>query len=132
MRTSIRSLIAISLLSLLALVTWVAAQDTKSLTPTTSANILQTTALRLAPADSSVFSTSLRLKDRLLGLWNTKAIQQIWKTPLVQAGWLEVTKNWQQQAGPMMGMLERKENKELLQLLLDMASEECFMLGGSN
>lgn len=127
MRSWLRSIMVSSLLSALVLLTWATAQDSK---PTTNANILQTTALRLAPADSSVFSTSLRLKERLLGLWNTKAVQQIWKTPLVQAGWSEITKNFEQQAGPMTGMLEQKENKELLQLLLDMASEECFMLGG--
>ncbi len=130
MRTAIRSMTIASLLTVLALATWGTAQESKTTQSSPHANVLQTTALRLAPADCSVFSTSLRLKDRLLSLWNTKAIQQIWNTPLVQAGWSEVTKGWQQQAGPMKGMLEQKENKELLQLLLDMASEECFMVGG--
>ena len=131
MRTSIRSMVMASLLTVLALVTWGSAQESKSAAPSSKTNVLESTALRLAPADCSVFSTSLRLKDRLLGLWNTKAVQQIWNTPLVQAGWNEVTKNWQQQAGPMVGgILEQKENKELLQLLLNMVSEECFMVGG--
>ncbi|MFT3882620.1 MAG: hypothetical protein QM703_23575 [Gemmatales bacterium] len=130
MRSWFRSITLSSLLSALVLLTWATAQESKPVQPTSNANILQTTALRLAPADTSVFSTSLRLKERLLGLWNTKAVQQIWKTPLVQAGWSEITKNFEQQAGPMTGFLEQKENKELLQLLLDMASEECFMLGG--
>lgn len=130
MRSWFRSIMVSSLLSALVLMTWVTAQESKPAQPTTNANILQTTALRLAPADSSFFSTSLRLKERLMGLWNTKAVQQIWKTPLVQAGWSEITKNFEQQAGPVTGFMEQKENKELLQLLLDMASEECFMLGG--
>lgn len=130
MQSWFRSITVCSLLTALVLLTWATAQELKPVQPTSNANILQTTALRLAPADSSFFSTSLRLKERLLGLWNTKAVQQIWKTPLVQASWSEITKNFEQQAGPVTGMLEQKENKELLQLLLDMASEECFMLGG--
>lgn len=107
---------------------WMQGQETI----TKQKTILDTTALRLAPADCAYFTNSLKLKDRLLSLWNTKAAQQIWKTPLVQAGWIEVEKKWTEQSGPVQGFLAQKENQELFQLLLDMTSEECFMMGGAN
>lgn len=122
----VRPTLSSMVLLILAFISWGTAQDTTASKP----SVLTTTALRLAPADCSCFSTSLRLKEQLLKLWNTKSVQQIWKTSLVQTGWNEVLKNYERQAGPMQSMLEQKENKELIQLLLDMSSEECFFLGG--
>lgn len=92
----------------------------------------KSTALRLAPADSSLFSTSVRLKERAQWAWKTKAVQEAWNTPLVQAGWAEVVKKWDEQGGPVREALKKKENQEALQLLVDMASEEVFFLCGPN
>lgn len=124
----IRPALTILTLVMLTSLCWMQAQETVA----TKATILETTALRLAPADCAYFSTSLKLKERLLTLWNTKAVQQVWKTPLVQAGWMEIEKKWTEQSGPVQGFLAQKENQELMQLLLDMTSEECFLLGGSS
>lgn len=100
--------------------------------PATSASILETTALRLAPESTSYFATSLKLKERLTALWNTNAVQKAVKTNLVQIALGQFHQLFEQQAGPLQGFLEQKENKEALQLLLDMASEECFVMGGDN
>lgn len=119
---------AITMLSLLLFVAcFSTAQETVS-----KATVLETTALRLAPSNVSFFHTSLKLKDRVLALWNTKAVQQAWKTSLVQGWWKEFSTNVLQQAGPFTAMLEQPENKELATLLLDMASEEAFMMGGES
>jgi hypothetical protein len=119
---------AITLLCLLLLVAcFSTAQETVS-----KATVLETTALRLAPSNVSFFQTSLKLKDRLLTLWNSKAVQQAWKTSLVQGWWKEFSTNLLQQAGPFSAMLEQPENKELANLLLDMASEEAFVMGGES
>ncbi|MFO0811926.1 MAG: hypothetical protein U0796_01825 [Gemmatales bacterium] len=104
----------------------------ESSSTTTQANVLDNSALRLAPATVSYFASSLRLKERLTGLWNTRAMQNVWKTALVQKAWSEFNTMFEQQAGPLQGFLEQKENKELVQLLINMSSEECFVMGGSN
>lgn len=125
-----RSFILVILTAMVVGLCWAGASEPAIPTAKVQADLLTTTALRLAPADCSYFSTSLRMKEQLLQLWNTKAIQKIWNTPLVKAGWSEVVSNWEQQSGPIQGMLEQKENQELLHLLLEMGSEECFMIGG--
>ncbi|HMO36721.1 MAG TPA: hypothetical protein PKA06_11820, partial [Gemmatales bacterium] len=91
-----------------------------------------TSALRLAPADVSFFHTSLKLKERVLALWNTKAVQAAWKTKLVQSLWSELNSQFLENAGPLAELLQAKENQELMQLLLDMASDECFLMGGES
>jgi hypothetical protein len=97
-----------------------------------ASDVRNSTALRFAPADSAFFSTSLRMKDRCLRLWNTKAVQQIWKTPLVQAGWQQVIANFHEKGGPLQELLKQPENQQLLELLGDMVSEEFFVIGGAN
>jgi len=128
MRSLLVRSFAMSLFCLiLSLVCFSTAQE-----PTKRPNILDTTALRLAPSNVSFFMTSLKLKDRMLSLWKSKAVQQAWNTTLVKTFWNEFSSNFMQQAGPFSAMLEQKENKELLQLLLDMASDECFLMGGES
>lgn len=99
---------------------------------TSAGDVRNSTALRFAPADSAFFSTSLKMKDRCLRLWNSKAVQQIWKTTLVQAGWNEVVTNFHEKGGPLQEMLKKPENQELLELIGDMVSEEFFVIGGAN
>lgn len=125
-----RSSIMVILTAMIVGLCWAGASEPAAPAVKVQADLLTTTALRLAPADCTYFSTSLRMKERILQLWNTKAIQKIWNTPLVKAGWSEVVSNWEQQSGPIQGMLEQKENQELLNLLMEMGSEECFMIGG--
>lgn len=125
-----RSSILVFLAALVIGLCWAGAKEPAAPTFCNQADLLTTTALRLAPADCTYFSTSLRMKEQLLQLWNTKAVQNIWNTPLVKAGWKEVITNWEQQSGPLKGMLEQKENQELLSLLMEMVSEECFVIGG--
>ncbi len=95
-------------------------------------DVRTSTAMRLAPADSAFFATSLRMKERLQKLSKTKAVQQIWNTPLVQAGWTEVTKTWHEKTGPFKEVLNQPENQQLLELLGEMVSEEFFIIGGAN
>jgi hypothetical protein len=103
------------------------AQDTATTTdPRTG------TALRHASADASFFTTQLHLKNRLDRLWRSKAVQDAWNTPLVQAGWDHVKKQWDEQGGPFREALKQKENQEALQLLKEMASDEVFILCGPN
>jgi hypothetical protein len=117
---------------LLVTLVFLASGELTAKPPLSALTILETTALRLAPQSTSYFATSLKLKERLMALWNTRAIQKAWKTDLVQMAWGRFHQLFEHQAGPLHSFLEQKENKEALQLLLDMASEECFIMGGEN
>ncbi|HMP16464.1 MAG TPA: hypothetical protein PKD72_05540, partial [Gemmatales bacterium] len=135
MKLSTFRISTVSLAAFILLVACTASARDGAITPQDSEkqfSVLTTSALRLAPADVSFFHTSLKLKERVLALWNTKAVQAAWKTKLVQSLWSELNSQFLENAGPLAELLQAKENQELMQLLLDMASDECFLMGGES
>jgi hypothetical protein len=90
--------------------------------------------LQLVPADVGFYQTSLRTREQLDAFAKSQAWAKLWSLPLVQAGWKEVVKQYEDEGGKLAGLRQfyaQPENKELVQLLGDAISNEVFCFGGT-
>jgi hypothetical protein len=92
-------------------------------------------ALSLVPADAAFYSASLRTREQLDALLQSKAWARLKELPLVQMGWKQVQDQWAQEGGPLEGLrkfYEQAENRELVAVLADAVSHEIFCYGGGD
>ena len=91
----------------------------------------QVGSLKLVPADAAFYSSSLRMKEQLDIVLQSKAWAKLSSLPFVQQG-LGLAQ-MQMQANPQASMvhqmLAQPENQQLLALLADMFSKEIFVYG---
>src|SRR5262245_1902621 len=85
------------------------------------------TSLKLVPADVAFHSAMLRNKEQIDAVAKSKAWATFWKLPNVQMGWKQVQEAWNRpELAPARKILE---DKELLDLLAEAASQEIFLSG---
>jgi hypothetical protein len=90
--------------------------------------------LQLIPSDVAFYQTSLRTREQLDAFAKSQAWAKLWSLPLVQAGWKEVVKQYNEEGGNLAGLrrfYDQPENKELVQLLGDALSNEVFCFGNN-
>jgi hypothetical protein len=93
------------------------------------------TAASIVPDDAAAFSSILRGKEQLDLFYNSKAYKALRSLPLVKQAWEMAQKDLAKDDGPI-GMykkfVEDKDNKELVDLLTEGASDELFIYLGKS
>ncbi len=93
------------------------------------------TSLKLIPADAAFYSSLLRNREQLEALLHSNAWAKIMAMPSVQMGLAMFNGQAQQPGSPAaqgLAALENPEIKKLLDLAIDMGSNEIFFYGGEN
>jgi hypothetical protein len=94
------------------------------------------TALKWIPADAAFYSSLLRNREQVEAVTHSKAWAKLMALPLVQQGLqaaqAQLKNPLNPQAAEFLRALQSPENKQLLAVLGDMASEEIFIYGGES
>ena len=93
------------------------------------------TSLKLIPADAAFYSSMLRNKEQVDIVAKSRAWAKIWSMPSVQQGWKYLEGEYKQAGGSLAAVrqaLEAEDNKELVALFADMASNEIFTYGDNS
>ncbi|MFM7151247.1 MAG: hypothetical protein ACKO23_15525 [Gemmataceae bacterium] len=91
-------------------------------------------ALSIAPADSSFFLTSLRNKEQVDIFYKSNAYKTLRSLPLVKEAYEKIKKEMSAENGAIskyQEFVKDKDNKELVDLLLELGVDEFFIQGGS-
>ena len=86
------------------------------------------------PADVAFYSTSLRWKEQIDIVANSKAWAKFKAIPSVATAWAMAEQQLNSPEGPLgiaLAMIELPENQQLLQMVGDMFSNEVVIIGGS-
>ncbi len=89
--------------------------------------------LQWIPEDAATYSVMLRNREQIDIVLKSKAWAKFKELPFVQALWGKVKEQLDQSDGPAAEarkFFEEPENRQLLDLLADMASDEIFFYGG--
>jgi len=81
-------------------------------------------ALDWVPADAAMFSSSLRLKEQVEIVANSKAWAKLKEIPVVQQSWMMAQMYWAMGASEINSTLQKPENQQLVDLVLDLLSNE--------
>jgi hypothetical protein len=87
----------------------------------------------LVPEDAAFFSSTLRAREQIEAILRSNAWARLTDLPLVQAGWRRMREELNKPKGdlaPLFQFYRQPENRQLVELLLDMGSEEVFCYGG--
>ncbi|MFO0846718.1 MAG: hypothetical protein U0797_30875, partial [Gemmataceae bacterium] len=91
--------------------------------------------LSLVPADAAVYSALLRGKEQFDLFYNSNAYKALRALPLVKMAWQKAEQDLAKDDGPI-GMYRKfvqdKDNKELVDLLVEGLADEVFLYGGRN
>jgi hypothetical protein len=93
------------------------------------------TSLKFVPADAAFYSTSLRLKEQFDLFLQSKAWKKLNELPLAKKAWQQLDAEWKKDDSDLAKIrkvYELAENKQLVELLIDMASHELFVCGSAN
>jgi hypothetical protein len=89
--------------------------------------------LKLVPADAAFYSTMLHNREQIEVIAKSKAWAKLKSLPLVQSLWKKATTHLKSpEAAPVVQFLEMPENKQLIALLADAASQEIYSYGGGS
>jgi hypothetical protein len=85
-------------------------------------------ALDWVPADAAIFSSSLRLKEQLQIVANSKAWAKLKEIPAIQQVWFAAQTYYTMAGGGINQTLQKPENQQLIDLVLDLLSHEivCY------
>jgi hypothetical protein len=89
--------------------------------------------LQWIPEDAATYSVMLRNREQIEILLKSKAWAKFKELPFVQSLWSKAKEQLEQSDGPVAEarkFFEEPENRQLLDLLADMASDEIFFYGG--
>jgi hypothetical protein len=89
--------------------------------------------LKLIPADAAFYSSMLRNREQFDIIAKSKAWARLTDMPVVQTLWKQFQDELAKQDGPYAKFEEfykQPENRELIELLADMASHDIFLYGG--
>jgi hypothetical protein len=90
------------------------------------------TSLKLIPADAAFYSSMLRNREQFEAVKNSKAVAKIMQMPIVQMGLLMYNAQAQSPGSPLAqfeAALENPESRKIVDLLVDMVSDEVFVYG---
>ncbi len=93
------------------------------------------TSLKWIPADAAFYDSMLRNREQIEAIARSKAWARLNALPLVQQLWKAAGEQLRQPGSPLAQawqLYQRPENQQLVQLLIDMGSEEVFVYGGSS
>ncbi|MCA9133452.1 MAG: hypothetical protein KDA45_09870 [Planctomycetales bacterium] len=96
---------------------------------------LASTALALAPQDAAFFSTTVNLRAAWDDFLQGNLVQRLKRVSYVRALQEELETQWQNPQGDLAqlkGTINNPNVRNLLNLLMDLASEECFVYGGDD
>jgi hypothetical protein len=88
--------------------------------------------LRFVPGDAAFYSTMLRNREQVEAIGRSKAWATLKSLPLVQALWHKLTLEISKPGSPVNSFwqfYQLPENRQLVELLADMGSEEVFICG---
>lgn len=91
--------------------------------------------LKWIPEDAAFYSAMLRNREQWDLVLNSRAWAKLKSLPAVQALWSKAKEQLEQedgQVGQARKLLEQPENRQLVDLLKDMVSEEVFTYGGTS
>jgi hypothetical protein len=91
--------------------------------------------LKLIPADAAFYSSSLRNKEQIEIIANSRAWAKLKSMPAVQMGLIALQAQLNDpnpQLAPFVQLYKAPENQQLLELLGDLASREIFIYGGES
>ncbi len=91
--------------------------------------------LKWIPADAAGYSVQLHLREQIEAIAKSRAWAKLQAMPAVQFAWQKARKELDKPNGPMAFLAQlynQPENKELVELLADMGSNEIFIYGGQN
>jgi hypothetical protein len=91
--------------------------------------------LQWMPGDAAFYVAVLRNREQVEAAANSQAWKKLKELPAVQHAWRLAHAKLQEPESPLAPLLalyQRPENRELVRLLGDMASEEIFCLGGDS
>ena len=76
------------------------------------------------PADAVIFNSSLRLKEQVEIVANSKAWAKLKEIPVVQQGWMLAQMYWGMAATEANQTLQKPENQQLIDMVADLFSHE--------
>lgn len=98
--------------------------------PSRADDLKKTTALRFVPASAAFYTSSLRLQEQYDIFVNSRAFERLAGLPGFQLGISLLDAQYRKpDYAPIRNFLKKKENKELVALLSDAASNEVFAYG---
>lgn len=96
----------------------------------------QAHSLRLAPADVAFYSASLRLKEQVNLLLQSKAYARLMEIPVIQIAKMQAMFQWQQSTHPTISRVrdyvQSPEGQQAVAVLGEMFSEETFLFVGDD
>jgi hypothetical protein len=98
-------------------------------------DVRKDTSLPLIPADAAFYSSSLRLKEQVDLFYKSKAYRALREIPSVKKLYQEAMEKLKEKGGPLEayeGFLKGKGNKELMEVLGELVTDEVFLLGGKS
>ena len=93
------------------------------------------TSLSMIPADAAWYTTSLRNKEQVDLFLKSNAYKAIRGLPIVKEHWAKAKVKLEEKGGPIdtyKKFTEDKENKELVELLIDAVGQEVFFYAGKS
>src|SRR5262245_18962119 len=90
---------------------------------------------KLVPGDAAFYGAMLRNREQLDAILASKAWARLTALPSVKMHWAKVTEQLDQPVGPLQTpreIFKDPDNRQLLDLLGDMAAHEIFFYGGAN
>ena len=98
--------------------------------PVRAADAGPDTSLKLVPADAAFYTAMLRNKEQVDLVADSKAWAKLWSLPSVQQGWKAFQDQYKNGSlAQFRQLMEADENKDLVALLKDAASDEIFCYG---
>jgi len=97
-------------------------------------SLKDSTSLKFVPADAAIYMSSLRNREKYDAVVNSKAFAKLKSMPVVQMALAQLDKQMNDPEGDLFLfklMMEAPENKQLISVLTEMASEEIFVYGGT-
>jgi hypothetical protein len=88
--------------------------------------------LRWIPADAAYYSASLHSREQWNAIQQSRAWTKLKALPLVQTARQKIEAEWKEdgQLAPLYQFYQQPENRQLVEMLGDMFSEEIFLYGG--
>jgi len=102
--------------------------------PARAQDVRTDSALAIVPADAAFFNSTLRNKEQIDAVYKSNAYKKFRELQGVKDGLKMLHEEMKKEGNPLGVIhkaLEQKENKELLDLLVDAVSHEIFCYGGA-
>lgn len=99
------------------------------------ADVKKDTSLGAVPGDVAFYSSTLRMKEQLDIFYKSKAYKALRAIPTVKKAYDDAMAKMKEKGGPLEAyekFVKTKENKELIEVLIEAVSDEIFLVGGKD